>query len=142
MMALDELKCAQCSVVFGVQRETLKHLRQSSQSFYCTFGHSNYYPQGESEQDRLRRERDRLKQQLAERDDDIARERRKTETERQERRHAERRVSAYRGQVTKIKNRVAAGTCPCCNRTFQNLARHMSAKHPDFRKEDENEGAS
>jgi hypothetical protein len=21
--------------------------------------------------------------------------------------------------------------CPCCNRTFQQLARHMKAKHPE-----------
>ena len=24
-----------------------------------------------------------------------------------------------------------AGTCPCCNRTFTNLARHMASKHKD-----------
>jgi hypothetical protein len=27
---------------------------------------------------------------------------------------------------------VANGVCPCCNRTFQNLARHMAGKHPDY----------
>lgn len=26
---------------------------------------------------------------------------------------------------------VAAGVCPCCNRTFQQLARHMASKHPN-----------
>ena len=24
-----------------------------------------------------------------------------------------------------------AGACPCCKRTFQQLARHMAAKHPE-----------
>lgn len=23
-------------------------------------------------------------------------------------------------------------SCPCCNRTFQNLQRHMTSKHPDY----------
>lgn len=34
---------------------------------------------------------------------------------------------------TRIKNRVKNGVCPCCNRTFENLARHMQAKHSDFK---------
>lgn len=25
--------------------------------------------------------------------------------------------------------------CPCCTRTFQNLAKHMASEHPDFGKE-------
>lgn len=27
---------------------------------------------------------------------------------------------------------VGAGVCPCCNRTFKNLARHMAGQHPGF----------
>lgn len=50
--------------------------------------------------------------------------------------HAEERShSATRGHLTRAKKRekrIAAGVCPCCNRTFQNLARHMSGQHPDF----------
>jgi hypothetical protein len=30
------------------------------------------------------------------------------------------------------KERVSAGVCPCCTRTFQNLAQHMANQHPDF----------
>jgi chemotaxis response regulator CheB len=40
--------------------------------------------------------------------------------------------SATRAQLTKTKKRVANGVCPCCNRTFKQLARHMKAKHPEF----------
>jgi Asp-tRNA(Asn)/Glu-tRNA(Gln) amidotransferase A subunit family amidase len=32
----------------------------------------------------------------------------------------------------RIRDRVGAGVCPCCNRTFKQLARHMQAKHPDY----------
>lgn len=46
--------------------------------------------------------------------------------------HEGRRAAAARGQVTKLKNRVGKGVCPCCNRTFANLQRHMQGQHPDW----------
>lgn len=51
---------------------------------------------------------------------------------RRERRDMERSRNAYKGQVTKVKNRVSKGVCPCCNRYFKNLHRHMENKHPDY----------
>lgn len=93
--------------------------------FYCAYGHKQFYIEGESEADKLRRERDRLTQRLAQKDDEIGRQREMREA-------AERRASAARGQVTKIRNRVGHGVCPCCNRTFENLARHMAHQHPTF----------
>ena len=38
---------------------------------------------------------------------------------------------AAKANLTKYKKRVGKGVCPCCNRTFQNLARHMASQHPD-----------
>ncbi len=46
--------------------------------------------------------------------------------------HQRKRVNALRGVVTRTKKRIANGTCPCCTRTFTNLARHIAAKHPDY----------
>jgi hypothetical protein len=40
--------------------------------------------------------------------------------------------SALKGAATKARKRAKAGVCPCCNRTFQQLARHMKSKHPNF----------
>lgn len=93
--------------------------------FYCAYGHKQFYIEGESDETKLRRERDRLTQRLAEKDDEITRQRELREA-------AERRTAAARGQVTKIKNRVGHGVCPCCNRSFENLARHMASQHADF----------
>jgi hypothetical protein len=56
----------------------------------------------DSEADRLRRERDRLTQRLAQKDDEI-------KGQRVLREAAERRTAAARGQITKIKNRVGHG---------------------------------
>ena len=93
--------------------------------FYCAYGHSQHFVEGESEEQKLRRERDRLAQKIAEKDDEIARQRTLRE-------QTERSLRATRGIVTRIKNRVGHGVCPCCNRTFGNLARHIATKHPTF----------
>ena len=93
--------------------------------FYCAYGHGSVFAEGESDLDKMRRERDRLDQRLAERDDEIAR-------QRELREGTERQLSATRGVVTRIKNRVGHGVCPCCNRTFSDLARHMGTKHPTY----------
>ena len=31
-----------------------------------------------------------------------------------------------------LQYRVGHGVCPCCNRTFGDLYRHMSTKHPGY----------
>lgn len=98
---------------------------RESVSFYCGYGHSQHFMRGESDETKLRRENQRLMQQMARKDDELR--------EQGERRAAaERQARAARGQVTKIKNRTARGVCPCCSRTFKQLAAHMAHKHPDF----------
>lgn len=52
------------------------------------------------------------------------------------RERAEASLIATKGVVTKLRARAKAGVCPCCNRTFKQLAAHMAAKHPDFTVED------
>jgi cell division septum initiation protein DivIVA len=101
----------------------LQRRRSDGRNFFCPNGHSLSF--GETENDRLRRERDRLKQQLAEKDDAILRVRDRADA-------AERSASARKGVITRLKNRAAAGVCPCCNRSFENLRRHMSNQHPTF----------
>lgn len=43
---------------------------------------------------------------------------------------------AEKAAKTRIKNRVASGICPCCNRTFKDLAAHMATKHPSYAQEE------
>lgn len=126
-MALIQIgPCAKCKCEVSLPEELYNSARHSKEiSFHCAYGHSMHFPQGLSEEEKLRRERDRLAQRVAERDDEIRAQRERAEA-------AERRGAAARGQVTKIKNRVGHGVCPCCNRTFENLARHMTSQHPAF----------
>lgn len=109
--------------------ETEATLRRSSQNFHCPWGHTQHFPLGESEADKLRRENQRLTQRIAQKDDEI-------KWQRDHREAAERSASAYKGQATKLRNRAKAGVCPCCNRSFENLRRHMASQHPSFQPDD------
>lgn len=113
--------CPVCKTYHGFERhiyETAKQ-RAEKQLIWCPNGHSWVYNSQKTmnEHERTRLERDRLKQQLAQKDDEIA--------------AAERRAAAAKGQVTRLKKRATAGLCPCCNRHFDNLQRHMASKHKD-----------
>ena len=119
-------KCWKCQCEIALPEELYKAAKSSSKiEIFCGYGHPGVFKEGETEADKLRRERDRLQQRLAERDDEIARQRNLRE-------EAERKLTATKGVVTRIKNRVSHGVCPCCNRTFENLARHMNSKHPGY----------
>lgn len=123
MATMTRICCGECGIEFDVP-ETWRAARQESKdTFYCPNGHSRVYL--ESEADKLRRERDRLAQQIAQKDDEI-------KWQRDLRQATERQVSAAKGQITKLKKRASAGVCPCCNRTFANMAAHMKTKHPDM----------
>lgn len=118
--------CWKCKCEIWLPDDLYASARHSgSISFFCAFGHSAHFPEGETDEQKLRRDRDRLVQRLAERDDTIAAKNQHIE-------HTEKRLSATKGVVTRIKNRVGHGVCPCCTRSFSNLARHMATKHSDY----------
>lgn len=114
--------CITCGCIFVLPELLADKQRKSGGYHSCFNGHSQGWSKGDSVDEQTRRERDSLKQQLAERDDRIAQERKNREI-------AERQASAARGQVTRLKNRAKAGLCSCCNRHFTNLERHMATKH-------------
>lgn len=121
------MHCGTCGTPFGMQEEVYDHCYREGGFWTCPNGHRRGWEKGNEErlEVELRRERDRLKQRQAQLEDEV-------QWQRKAREAAERSASAHKGQVTRLKNRAKAGVCPCCNRTFQNLAAHMKTKHPDF----------
>lgn len=53
--------------------------------------------------------------------------------QREARQKAEASLQATKAVVTRVKNRSIAGLCPCCNRTFKQLAAHMKTKHSEVK---------
>lgn len=118
--------CARCRAEIALPEELHAAARRSPDvGFYCAYGHSQHFAAGPTEADKLRQERDRLAQRLAERDDRI-----RAEIEARE--AAERSAKAVRGHMTRLRRRVGNGVCPCCTRSFRNLAEHMKMQHPGF----------
>ena len=117
-------ECIECGILFAVTEEYNKRRRADHKSFKCPSGHSQYYPQ-KSDKEKLREQLTRTKNEL-----DYAETRIKQEKERNE--HLKKSRAAVKGQLTKTKNRISKGVCPCCNRTFQNLMGHMKTQHPDY----------
>ena len=112
----------------GIQHAIPGTLRQrakddTSFGIYCPLGHQWVFARSEATAQRERA--DRFERDLASAREDT----RVAKIEAQQARHRER---AQKAAKTRLKNRVAAGVCPCCTRSFQNLARHMAGQHPDW----------
>jgi hypothetical protein len=122
VLAVEE--CCTCHIHFAIPRDFQRRCRETRGTFYCPAGHGQAYTSSEL---------DKVKAKLAREE----RWRREAETRARaaedQAQAASRSAAAYKGQVTKIKKRVGNGVCPCCNRIFVQLARHMSTKHPDYR---------
>ena len=118
-MLLSELEtttCANCGIKFAAPSSWLSVKRQEGGSLYCPNGHSLTFAPGENQ--KLKMERDRLKQRQAMLEDEA----------REERERADKAEKATK----RLKKRASAGVCPCCNRTFANMAAHMKTKHPEL----------
>lgn len=105
-----------CGTPFALPQQLLNAARNAGHTIYCPHGHTVVWK--ETEVDRLRRERDRLKQDAARIE--------------QERWDAIRRADKAEAATKRLKKRASAGTCPCCQRTFSNMATHMKKQHPSF----------
>jgi hypothetical protein len=123
-------ECITCRVPVFVTETTESELRNNGRSFYCHNGHSMSYT--ETETMRLQKQIENLKQR-----EQWALEGKARALE--SARHQEARARTYKGKVTQLKRRVGNGVCPCCKRTFSQLARHMACKHPEYAGETETE---
>ncbi len=111
------LYCAKCSIWFGIPKDFEERRRNDHASFYCPAGHVNVYDK-ESDEEKFRRERDIARQQLARVED--------------EKREALKVAEKAKKETKQLKKRAASGTCPCCQRSFANMAEHMKQQHPQF----------
>jgi hypothetical protein len=114
-----------CGISFAMPQDFQLVCRlDHNQEFYCPNGHGQVYI-GKTEA-----QKERALRESAERDREYYQvQLRRT---REELKSTERSRAAIKGQNTKIKKRIANGVCPCCNRHFAALEKHMATKHPDY----------
>lgn len=107
---LETEACCNCGMLFAMPVNFKYQCRRdNTRWFYCPNGHKQHYTQ--SVEDRLRKKLERTEDELH-----------------QEREQAAKLSRSY----SRVRKRIRNGVCPCCNRTFENLARHMATKHPDY----------
>jgi hypothetical protein len=107
--------CCSCGIIFAFPDYMMDRLSNIGGSFYCPNGHQQYYAKTE-----VARLREKLDEQI--RHSTLLSERAFA---------AKNREKKVQAEINRLKKRTSAGVCPCCNRTFQQLARHMKSKHPE-----------
>jgi hypothetical protein len=115
-------RCGECGVTWAMPDWFLDERKEDHVDWYCPNGHCFVFS-GESEKEKLKR-------QLKQAKDSLAR-----TTARADQTEAS--LRATKGVVTKQRRKlekVVAGVCPVdgCKRHFRDLRRHMSTKHPDY----------
>lgn len=108
---IEEVECCSCGHVIFMTDDFMTRRKRDHNSWYCIACGTNQSWRGESDIDKIRRERDAYKQ--------------REETIRAD-------LEATRKKMERLNKRVTRGVCPCCNRTFKQLATHMKNKHPEL----------
>lgn len=120
-------ECGGCGIVWGVPNEWDTCRREDGKTFYCPNGCPRAY--NESEADRLKKRVELLENRVRWRDDQLDAAQRDAKLSRY-------RMAAAKGQLTKIKNRIARGVCPVpgCKRSGlgADVVAHIATCHPDF----------
>lgn len=109
-------QCPVCFIHYAAPEDMFIRKEKDGGNWYCPNGHNIVFRESLA---------DKLKRKVASLESN-------NQYLRESKGRTERQLSAHKGQVTKIKNRIANGVCPCCKRTFADVARHMKNQHPDF----------
>lgn len=115
---------AGCGTHFALERAFHKGVKEHGTDFYCPRGHKISYFESDNQ---------KLKKQLEEKERRIEFERRARQSAEKARDSALRSAASVKGKLKAQNERIKAGVCPCCKRTFKQLARHMECKHPNWK---------
>lgn len=121
--------CCECGMAFAMTSDFQRRRLSAKDSFYCPAGHSQHYI-GMSDKDRAQHLAGEL---------DMERTRRRDAQKAAD--YATRARKAVSTRLRKVKQRVGHGVCPCCNRTFKQLADHMATQHPGYASAGDQESA-
>ena len=116
--------CPNCGITHAIPTDFERLMKERDGSCICPNGHSWSFT-GKSKNQIIKENEERIAQlraRVASRNEEIE--------------HIKGSQKALRGVITKTKRRIANGVCPCCNRSFADLAKHMKGKHPKYIKED------
>ena len=118
------VSCYSCSIRFGIPSQLYKRAVTDAKGYiHCPACGCEFCWRESDDQRRIKE----LERKLEWEANECAR-------QRQSALDAKNELNATKSAMSRIKNRVGAGVCPCCNRSVSQLARHMASKHPEFNK--------
>lgn len=119
----EVIYCYKCGIGFAVGASIRSDWLDKGTTFYCPNGHNQHYTESNVQKLEKQLAQERKFKEWAQQD---------ARNQAESRRLTERRLKAQRGVATRLRNRIAAGACPCCRQKFPDLKAHMAEKHPDY----------
>lgn len=113
-ITFQQVRCGECDALFFLTQSFYDARRNDGGTFYCPNGHPRVFSESvQTRLDKAQAEASSLRTRWIAAD--------------------EQRMAAERANE-RLKRRIKAGVCPCCQRSFQNLCRHIKTKHPNYAK--------
>lgn len=116
-VALATISCSACGILYAFPESLMQYKRDNGGDFHCPNGHSQIFSKPTCT---------RLREELDTKQRELTAARCETLAEKNGRAAAEKEMARH-------KKRMKNGVCPCCQRSFINLQRHMATKHPEFK---------
>jgi len=119
---IETRTCPVCGVHYGVDKALIDRRLREGGHWFCTNGDSLSFIEPEVE---------KLRKQLASAQGNLNFYRSYSEQKEAEAKELGKQVRAQKAAKTRLMRRVTNGVCPCCQRHFANVQRHMQSRHPD-----------
>lgn len=116
---LAEMNCGECGGVYAINERYREQQYKKGGTWTCPYCKTGWGYSGNSENEKLKRELEAERKRKLEALD-------RANAAMFERDMAQKDLKRH---LVRSKN----GVCPCCKRTFKQLAAHMKTKHPEFK---------
>lgn len=117
-VTLTSIDCGVCGGTYAISENYRENKWKTGGCWNCPYCQCRW---GYSNDNELARTKKALEQERARKDAALARAN-----------ESEQNLAQALRREKRTKTRLANGTCPCCKRTFKQLAAHMTRKHPDY----------
>lgn len=116
ILQFSMIVCGGCGIPFYVPSYWYDKRANARGEFHCPNGCNRVFS-GKTAEEKLKEQLEQVKAEA--------------EKEQQKLQEFTLKVMAEKNDLQKQLKRVHKGVCPCCNRSFVNLQRHMKTKHPE-----------
>ena len=124
LVTLTHINCGECGGTYAINEKFRSECEVEGRCWTCPYCKCGWGYDGQGENARLKRD-------LKQRQESLALERARHDQTKAALEHTESRRRAAVGVTTRIRNRIEKGVCHKCNRSFENLRRHMETQHKE-----------